>query len=135
MKQTPYVIALSGALALVAARALSQPPQPAPDEAPGTFRESVEVNIVNLNVRVTDKDGRPVKGLVRDDFQIFEQGKPVPVANFYEVSSSTDYDQLRRDREAAARSQEPLAPAVDSARPSSVPPPIRHLAIFVDNAN
>src|SRR5687768_9984832 len=95
-----------GALLLVALLAppvRSQPPAPTPQPAaaPSTgFREVVDVNVVNLTVRVTGKDGRPVKDLDRADFEIFEDGKPVEIANFYEVSSSTDYAQVARAREA-----------------------------------
>src|SRR5687767_2810675 len=68
----------------------SQPPPPAPAAPPTEFREVVEVNVVNLTVRVTDKEGHSVKGLGRGDFEILEDGKPVEIANFYEVRSPTD---------------------------------------------
>jgi VWFA-related protein len=117
----------------------SQPPVTTPPSGPDTtFREIIDVNIVNLTVRVTDKDGRPVKGLDRAAFEILEEGKPVEIANFYEVSSSTDYEQLRSEREATAKSEAPAPPLESDAAPSGTgapAPPVRHVAIFVDNAN
>ena len=37
--------------------------------------DTVEVNVVNVEVYVTDKKGNPVSGLTRDDFEIFEDGE------------------------------------------------------------
>jgi VWFA-related protein len=42
----------------------------------------VDVNVVNVDVTVTDRGGRPVMNLTRGDFEIFEDGKPMPVSNF-----------------------------------------------------
>ncbi len=56
-------------------------PAAAQDEVP-TFGEAVEVNVVNLSVYAT-RDGEPVTDLTREDFEIFEDGKPVPLSNFY----------------------------------------------------
>ena len=50
--------------------------------------ESIEVRVVNVDVVVTDKAGRPVPGLTRGDFQLFENGKAEPITNFYEVRGS-----------------------------------------------
>ena len=98
-------------LAAVATPVGSQPPATAPPPSADTsFREVIDVNVVNLTVRVTDKEGRPVKGLGRGDFEILEDGKPVEIANFYEVSSSIDYEQLRSEREASAKSEAPAPP-------------------------
>jgi VWFA-related protein len=44
--------------------------------------ETIEVSIVNLDVVVTDKHGQRVHGLTKDDFEVFEDGKPQPVTNF-----------------------------------------------------
>jgi VWFA-related protein len=47
--------------------------------------ESIEVRVVNIDVVVTDRDGKPVTGLTKDDFEIFEDKKPQVITNFYEV--------------------------------------------------
>ncbi len=57
-------------------------PPAAPQDDPPTFGEAVEVNVVNLSVYVT-RDGEPVRDLSREDFEIFEDGKRVPLTNFY----------------------------------------------------
>jgi VWFA-related protein len=51
--------------------------------------ETIEVKVVNIDVVVTDRAGHPVTGLTRDDFEVFENGKPQPITNFYEVRPDT----------------------------------------------
>jgi len=46
------------------------------------FGERIEVNTVNVEVHVTDKNGKPVTGLQRGDFTLLEDGKPMMIANF-----------------------------------------------------
>ena len=53
-------------------------------EAP-TFREEVEVRVMDLDVVVTDRNGRPVKDLRREDFTVLLSGKPVPIDYFARV--------------------------------------------------
>ncbi|HXI14680.1 MAG TPA: VWA domain-containing protein [Thermoanaerobaculia bacterium] len=48
--------------------------------------ETVNVRVINVDVVVTDKRGKPIQGLKMSDFEIYENGKPQPVTNFYEVS-------------------------------------------------
>ena len=50
-----------------------------------SFFETVDVNVVNVEVFVTDKQGNPVTGLTAADFEIFEDKRPVALTNFYEV--------------------------------------------------
>jgi VWFA-related protein len=93
--------------------------------APPAFGEVVEVNVVNVDVQVTDRDGRPVGDLQRDDFEVFEDGKRVKVTNFERVKPEP--------------SPEPAAGAA-SAGPgeprSEVAPEERlHLIVYVDNFN
>ncbi|HYI09940.1 MAG TPA: VWA domain-containing protein [Thermoanaerobaculia bacterium] len=52
--------------------------------------ESIEVRITNVDVVVTDRAGKPVKGLTKDDFEVFEGGEPQPVTNFYEIRDNTE---------------------------------------------
>ena len=47
--------------------------------------ESIEVRVVNVDVVVTDRDGKPVTGLTSKDFEILEDKKPQTITNFYEV--------------------------------------------------
>jgi len=59
----------------LAAPLLAQPPKPAPpeEEAP-TIK--VEVDLVNLFCSVRNKSGSYISNLTKDDFQVFEDGKP-----------------------------------------------------------
>jgi VWFA-related protein len=66
---------LSAVLVLLAA-------QQAPPLGPG-FKSGVTV--VEVDVVVTDKAGRPVRGLRSEDFEIAEDGRPVEIATFSAV--------------------------------------------------
>ena len=62
-----------------------QPPQPSPTQAPDqqppiTFK--VEVNYVEIDALVTDSNGKFVRGLTRDDFEVIEQSKPQTISVF-----------------------------------------------------
>lgn len=50
--------------------------------------ETMEVSIVNVDVFVTDKKGNRVRGLTRDDFQVFDGAARQPISNFAEYSSN-----------------------------------------------
>jgi VWFA-related protein len=54
-------------------------PQP-PQQPPITFR--AEVNYVEVDARVLDREGKFITGLQAGDFQIFEDGKPQKVTAF-----------------------------------------------------
>ena len=49
--------------------------------SPGTS-ERLDVNLVEMYVVVTDREGRPVSGLDADDFRVFEEGEPREIAAF-----------------------------------------------------
>jgi VWFA-related protein len=42
----------------------------------------VRVNVVEVRVVVRDEHGKPVPNLTREDFQLFDDGKPQTIANF-----------------------------------------------------
>ncbi len=52
-----------------------------------TLGETIDVNIVNIDVVVTDKSGKRVRGLTKDDFIVLENGKPREISNFAEYAS------------------------------------------------
>src|SRR5260370_40504363 len=64
-------------LLLLAILAQTPPPPPQP---PVTFK--VEVNYVEIDANVTDAQGRFVRALTRDDFQVVEDGKPQTLTAF-----------------------------------------------------
>jgi len=47
-----------------------------------SFLEEVDVNLVELYTTVTDRSGRLVKGLTRDDFEVWEDGRPQEIVKF-----------------------------------------------------
>jgi hypothetical protein len=61
----------------MAAMARAQGVQPPP---PPSFRAGVE--LVRLDVRVTDADGRPVRDLRQDEIEVVEDGESRPVVLF-----------------------------------------------------
>ncbi len=63
----------------------------AEDESPVEFRS--ETILVQVPVIVTDKSGNHVRGLTREDFQIFENGQEQKINSCEEVSAS--HDRLR----------------------------------------
>ncbi len=49
---------------------------------PATLIVPVDVRVVQVTATVTDGDGRLVKGLRREDFRVFEEGRPEEVTHF-----------------------------------------------------
>ncbi len=60
-------------------------PAAAQKEPPGRFEEEIVVSEVLLDALVTDKQGRVILGLGKDDFQVEENGQPVEISgvSFY----------------------------------------------------
>ena len=70
-------------------------PIPKPSVAP-TIKDDdepikVETNLVNLNVRVVDRNGRPVNDLRQSDFNVFEEGSPQRIEFFSKSDVPTNY--------------------------------------------
>ncbi len=72
---------LCGSL-LCAAQTKNNDPRSQQSSSPGTlvFKSSVRRVIVDVVVR--DRDGKPVHGLARNDFSVFEDGKPQHIVSF-----------------------------------------------------
>lgn len=81
--------------------------------------EQIEVHIVNLDVVVTERSGKMVTGLTRDDFEVLENGKPRAITNFAEIRSGSSEPSLV------------TAPATPSAAPAAARP--RRFLFFIDN--
>ncbi len=81
--------------------------------------ETIEVHVVNVDVVVTDRDGNRVRGLTRDDFELYEDKRPQTITNFYEARDDV--------RAPAAQATAAVAPAPPEQRQH------RRFAFFVDN--
>jgi VWFA-related protein len=114
MKLLPLLLLLAAPLAA------QQPPPP-------SFGEVVEVNVVNVDVIVTGKGGKPVAGLGKEDFELFEDGKRVEVTNFAAVD--------RAPGVSAPGTGSPGAPEAPREAAYAAQEAGLHLVVYVDNAN
>lgn len=94
-----------------------------------TFGEAVEVNVVNVDVYVSDKNGNRITDLQKSDFELLVDGKPAPITNFEALSGRV----LARETAVAA----PAAPAPTPAAPAVSPPDDGgwNLVVLFDNSN
>lgn len=104
-----------------------------PGEEQELFIDTINVSVVNVDVYVTDKEGRAVHGLTRDDFQLFEDGKPVQVTNFYAVEGGRRAPAMAGEAHAAVPA-EPEVPGLPVAEPVPEDQRLR-LIIYIDNFN
>ena len=118
------ILALAAPLALIAAAPPSPQSSPAAQSLTA-FGESVEVNVVNVDVYATDKQGNRVNDLKQSDFELLEDGKPVPITNFTPV----------RGPGAAAASAAPTPAADTTAAVSRAPEDAWNLVVYVDDFN
>ncbi len=96
-----------------AATAQTQQPQvvpvnprqgPAPPPAPlprgkNTIRSTV--SLVEIDVQVTDRDGKPIKGLTQEQFSVSEDGKPQKVSTF-------EYNDIEQIETASSAAEAPI---------------------------
>jgi VWFA-related protein len=68
------------ATTLVAQQSNQQPPTEL-----SKLSETIDVKVINVDVVVTDRKGNPIPNLTKDDFELFENGQPKLISNFYEV--------------------------------------------------
>jgi VWFA-related protein len=112
---TAFTLALAGGIA-------AQPPESY------RFGEVVDVQLVNVEVWVTDGKGNPITGLTAADFQILEDGKPVETTHFTELDGGRQEVALVERVPADPSSQE------QSAEPPTEPPAVdpSHLVLYFD---
>src|SRR5688572_3056276 len=93
-------------------------------QQPPTFTEEVEVRVMDIDVVVTGRDGRPVTDLRREDFTIRIDGKPVPIDYFARVDEGTIHAP-----DLANASPDQVLAAYRSGEEAYVP---RHFLMYVD---
>ncbi|HYK03834.1 MAG TPA: VWA domain-containing protein [Thermoanaerobaculia bacterium] len=91
-------------------------------EAP-VFGETLEIRVTNVEVIVSDKSGKPVHGLTKDDFEIYENGVRQELTNFAEIGESVPAGNLT------------TAPGQATAEPVNRDFRRRLISVFIDNAS
>src|SRR5829696_3832257 len=66
-------------------------PLPAPTIREEDVIEKVETELVNLNVRVVDRNNRPINNLQQGDFKVFEDNAPQRIDFFSKSEVPTNY--------------------------------------------
>ncbi len=80
-RQVAAVLMLAGVS--LSAQQPASPPPAAVTSQPPTFK--LGVNDIDVDVVVTDAQGHAVRGLTKDDFRVFEDGKPQDISAFSAV--------------------------------------------------
>ena len=105
----------------------NQPPAPPANQAPLT----VATNLVIVRVVVRDAQGKPVAGLRKEDFKIFDRGQEQTITQFG-VESALAPPLTSAAVEAASQPPLPTAPAAPAAPAAK---PARFLALYFDDLN
>ncbi|HEX4955675.1 MAG TPA: VWA domain-containing protein [Thermoanaerobaculia bacterium] len=89
---------------------------------PPALSETVEVNLVNVDVHVTDRSGQAIRGLQAQDFEVRDNGRVVAVTHFEEIGDFSTGRDIAANRTVRA----PQA---------AIPPPPLYLVVFVDSSS
>jgi len=95
-----------------------------------TFVDEVALTIANLVVYVTDKKGRAVTTLTKDDFEISQDGDPKQISNFKLYTSEV----VRSELGVTTGLDIPEATPIPDATSAAGPQPV-YLVLYVDNQN
>jgi len=103
--------------------------QPAggPQLAPAEVLPPVSVEVVRLEVVVSEKRGRPRAGLTREDFVVLEDGKPQPIVQFQAFA--------RPARDDAREPEEALELGPDEEAPIEDQLPARYVVLAIDDVH
>ena len=97
------------------------------DQPLATFFAPLNVPLVSVEVYASDRAGRPMPGLTLEDFEIFEDGKPVSISHFYAAPGLTDAAGVTES------TQEEVDPSDYLAE--SAPAQDLYLVIYFDDTN
>ena len=106
-------------------QAVPQQPQPPPEEQPQQPSFRAEINVVRVDVIVTDRDGNPVTDLQADDFEVFEDDTLQTIDSFRLVH-------LTGTPEPGAEPARPIRSGFDEER-EAAREDVRLFAIFFDD--
>jgi VWFA-related protein len=102
-----------------------------------TYFESVDVDVVNVEVFVTDRHGNPAEGLKAEDFTVLEDSRPVAITHFFSAGAAGDdrVPQPAPERPAGKEHAPVPVPAGRATGGAGAPAEQRlDLAVLVDNS-
>ena len=132
MIRSSRVAAGSGFVLLLAAAAgaPSPIPQAPPEQRPATpTLPVVRTELVQLDVTVTDKEGRNVTGLTARDFVLLEDGRPQALSHF----ATGGRPGVETSGPAAGLPESPAPAAAPATPPPPAAPRGRHIVLLVDD--
>ena len=94
------------------------------------FLDVSELTVVNVDVSVSGKKG-PVFNLTADDFDVYQDRKPVPLTNFSAFTKNTEHKATPAPASTAVPA--PATPTPEPATPPKREP--RFVAFYIDNEN
>ena len=118
------------AVALIATPLAAQTANRSTETGASGFREHVDVRLVNIDVLVTDKGRKPVRGLRREQFLLLADGQPVEITHFFERSPAVSA-QLKAPSTTARK---PVTASDSADQIGSLRGPLT-VAIYLDDSN
>ncbi len=121
------MLVLALVLSVIPGAADEQEEKPAPIGGL-TFVDELEVTIANLVVFVTDKKGKAITDLKKEDFEVFQDGEKKNITNFKLFTDEI----IRHQLEAQERQ---AAPGSTPGPEAPVGPVPVHMVLYIDNEN
>jgi VWFA-related protein len=101
-------------------------------ESAPPFQIRVETNLVTVRVVVRDAQGHPVQNLHKDDFRLFDSGKPREILGFAVETAAGASPPTTPSTSPAAGASPPTAPSTSPAA-GATPAARRFVALFFDD--
>ncbi len=134
LAMNPNTSSFHATLLLAIAMALLSPVQ-SQEHPTGLFFGSVDVQVVNIDVHVSKKDGTPITDLTLEDFELLEDGRPVTISDFFSVKGGR-LDPRSSESDLENGAEPSLAELPPGEISDQVPENQRlHLVLYVDNFN
>ncbi len=136
-KSIAALAALTGFLALSPALTPGQQTQEPPIRLAKPLQHEISVQLKLVQVYVTDGKGRPVQDLTKEDFAVFDNGKPMTITEFERHIIATSPDKMPSPAPQQATPPAAVQMAATTAVPSAALAPsiARKFLLFFDFAN
>ncbi len=138
LSRSSALLAAAALAAVLVPPVVSAGPQEPPAGLPPLVR-NVDVTVTNIDVVVTDKKGNRIRGLKREDFEVYEDGQLQPLTNFFAVDGGKVVffgDEAVPGVGTPAPEPSPVpatAPAPAEPALAPLPVPKTKIVIFIDN--